>query len=523
MFAHRPLPSVRRPWQPPLAIIFLLGAVLGARADVRLPSVFGDHMVLQQNADVAVWGWAYEGETVLIETTWGVKTQTVADARGEWHIKIRTPQARPLKQGLHPEAIAFTVPHENMVQIKDVLIGEVWLCGGQSNMTMMLGPDYPAGNNGWYGDRFWPAESRHTDRPAIRVFNVEKTARAIPQDDCKAVLPDHITLPKNAQGLTPDLRTGWQICSPDTAPYISAVAYYFAARIQEQLDVPIGLVTSDVGGSPIQAWLSLDALHRVPGCESLTNRVHRLGAAALFNGMIAPLTPLSLRGVLWYQGESNGGDTSEKYAALLQALIADWRARFDQPNLPFGIVQLANYGKPGPGSPVALIRQAQSAVASKIPGTGLAVAIDLGEVWVHPPDKREVARRLSLWARATVYGETNLVFQSPSFRSGSAHGPVVHVRFTTGGSPLITGKRNGEDIVETTPEARLAGFELAGPNGIFLPADARIDGDSVVVASPSIAHPAAVRYAWADNPEGCNLYNRAGLPASPFTVTLSEQ
>lgn len=498
-----------------IAFLALLGVAQSTHADVRLPEVLGDHMVLQQNCEVTLWGWAYEGETVDIKTSWGVKKQVVADARGEWRVKVKTPAARPLNQVIHCEEITFTVSDENMVQIKDVLIGEVWLCSGQSNMTMMLGPDYPAGHNGWYGDKFWKEESSKTDHPAIRVFNVEKTARAVSQDDCKAVLPDHVTLPKNAKGLTPDLRTGWQICSHDTAPYVSAVAYYFALRLQEKLNVPVGLVTSDVGGSPIEAWMSLEALQSIPAYAQTTNKVHRTGAAALFNGMIAPLTPMTVRGVLWYQGESNVGNSEADYAALLKTLIADWRGRFAQ-SLPFGIVQLANYGNSPADTKAALVREAQAAVAAEVPDTGLAVAIDLGEVRIHPPDKRDVANRLALWARAKIYGETNLVFQSPRYQSHAVEAGKIRVHFDSGGSPLMVGKLDNFGSVKPTPNEKLQWFEIAGDEGKFVPADALVDGDSVVVSSPEVSAPTAVRYAWATNPQGCNLYNQAGLPACPF-------
>ena len=505
-----------------VAWLALVGVILPAHADVRLPAALGDHMVLQQNCEVTLWGWAYEGETVIVETSWGVKTQVVAEAHGEWRVKVKTPAARPLNQGLHPEEITFTVPDENMVQIKDILIGEVWLCSGQSNMTMMLGPDYPEGHNGWYGDKFWREESRKTDRPAIRVFNVEKTARAVPQDDCKAVLPDHITMPKNAAGLAPDLRTGWQICSHDSAPYVSAVAYYFAVRLQEKLNVPVGLVTSDVGGSPIEAWISLDALHRLPEYAQATNKVHRLGPAALFNGMIAPLTPMTVRGVIWYQGESNVRSSSTNYADLLKTLIADWRGQFSQ-NLSFGIVQLANYGDSSTDTKAALVREAQAEVAAAVPDAGLAVAIDLGEVRIHPPDKRDVANRLALWARAKIYGETDLVYQSPSYQSHTVEAGKIRVRFDTGGSPIMVGKMDDFGSVKPTPNEKLRWFEIAGADGQFVPADAVIDGDSVLVSSPEVCKPTSVRYAWSTNPQGCNLYNQAGLPACPFSTDVEIQ
>ena len=496
-------------------IMALIACVLSARADVRLPAVLGDHMVLQQQCEVTLWGWAYEGETVLIETSWGVKTQTSANASGAWRVSVRTPAARPLSQGLQRETISFTVPHENSVQLKDILIGEVWLCGGQSNMTMMLGPDYPAGNNGWYGDKFWQEEFPRTDRPALRVFNVEKTACAVPQDDCKGVLPDHIILSKNTDGLTPDLRTGWQISTRDTAPYFSAVAYYFGVKLQETLDVPVGLVTSSVGGSPIEAWMGVEALRCLPAYAQATTKVHRNGPAALYNGMLAPLTPMTLRGAIWYQGESNAGASAADYAALLKTLIADWRAHFGR-ELPVGVVQLANYGEPWHGTRATLVREAQAAVAAQTPGVGLAVAIDLGEVRIHPPDKRNVADRLARWARAKVYGETNLVFQSPLYQACTVSDGKVRVRFDTGGARLMVGELDDQHRVRETPGQKLRGFEIAGPDGKCFPADAVLDQGCVVVSSAEVPNPTMARYAWATNPHDCNLYSCAGLPAAPF-------
>jgi len=496
-----------------LAAFFL--ALASVHADVRLPSVLDDHMVLQQNCDVTLWGWAFEGEVVVIETSWGVKTQAVANAQGEWRVQVKTPAARPIDQGLHPEDITFTAAQANRIQIKDVLIGEVWLCSGQSNMTMMLGPDYPKGNNSWFGEKFWNAESGRSDRPALRVFNVEKNGRAAPRDDCKGLLLDHTILPKDARGLMPDVRTGWQLSTPETAQYFSAIAYYFAVRLQEKLNVPVGLVTSAYGGSKIQAWISQEALQQLPAYAKTTPKVNRLGANSLFNGMIAPLTPMTFRGVLWYQGESNVGDSAADYATLLKTLIADWRGRFAQ-NLPFGIVQLANYDNPWGDTKAALVREAQAVVAAEVPNTGMAVAIDLGQACIHPPDKRDVANRLALWARATIYGETNLVYLSPHYQSHKVTGASIRVRLATGGAALMSAKLNADGETVPTPQEPLRGFQIAGADEKWVAADAVIDGDDVVVSSAGVSSPMSVRYAWATNPQGCNLYNTAGLPAAPF-------
>jgi len=475
-------------------------------ADVRLPSVLGDHMVLQQASTVTLWGWAYEGEKVVIETSWGEKGEAVADARGDWKAFVRTPKAAALDREPRREWIRFTVPNENSIQLKDILFGEVWLASGQSNMCMMLGPDFPEGHNGWYGDKFWKEESARMAHPAIRVFNVEKSAAPDPCADCKGVLPDHVLLPVDNAGLTRDLLTGWQVCSPESAPYVSAVAYYFAVMLQKRLNVPLGIVTSAVGGSRIQAWMSAGALGAVEGHGQEAIKVHRMGSCALYNGMIAPLLPMAFRGVIWYQGESNADSPPGDYARLLAALIADWRAGFGNPNLPFDLVQLANYGKPATGpeeSKVALVREAQAQVASTVPGVGMAVAIDLGTPVIHPPNKRDVADRLARIALARTYGLAQ-VCEGPVYQGMTVVGPALRLRFRNGGEPLVAA------------EGELRGFEIAGADGKFAPAAARIDGECVIVSSPAVPAPVAARYAWATNPQGCNLYNKAGLPSSPF-------
>ncbi|MCX6937965.1 MAG: sialate O-acetylesterase [Verrucomicrobia bacterium] len=482
--------------------------ITSAKADVRLPAVLSSNLVLQQKSTVRLWGWAYEGETVLVETSWGEHAKATADKRGQWQVLIKTPAARPLNEGLRPEHITFTVPKENAVQIQNLLIGEVWLCSGQSNMCMMLGPDYPKGNNDWYGDTFWTQAGPPAPRPGLRVFNVEKTTRAEPQDDCKGVLPDHVILPKNPDGLMPEPRAGWQSYTPETAPYISAVAYYFGAALQEKLNVPVGLVVSAVGGSQIEAWISLPSLRTVAGHADATSKVHRMGTAALFNGMIAPLAPFTFRGVIWYQGESNSDTTARAtaYGPLLETLVRDWRQAFDQPDLPFKIVQLAGWGKPSAtpaDSNPALVREAQAEVARRIPGCQLAVAIDLGANTIHPPNKRDVGLRLAAQALDKTYGVPT-VSSGPVFERLETEGRALRLHFTHTEGGLVA--RDGA----------LKHFALAGADGQFVWAQAVIDGDTVLVSSPEVPAPTQVRYAWATQPAGCNLYNGAGLPAAPF-------
>jgi len=226
---------------------------------------------------------------------------------------------------------------------------------------------------------------------------------------------------------------------------------------------------------------------------------------------------MTLRGVLWYQGESNSRGPAGAYATLLKALIADWRARFGQ-DLPFGIVQISAFGKSLTETRTVFTRTSQAQVATEVPGTGLAVTIDLGKEHIHSPNKRDVANRLALWARATIYGETNLVYRSPLYESHTVEGGKIRVRFATNGSPLMVGKLDDAGRVNPTPSDKLLWFEIAGADEKFVSAEAALDGDSVVVSSPDVSAPTAVRYAWRTNPVGCNLYNEAGLPASPFST-----
>lgn len=489
-----------------VAAVAWLGWGLSARADVRLPAVLADHMVLQQETAVTLWGWAFAGEEVVIETSWGIRTNAVADAEGAWKVKVRTPKAQPLRQGLHPESLSFTVPHQNMVQLKDVLIGELWLCSGQSNMAMLLGPDSPPGNNKWYGEAFWQAEAARAHRPGLRLFNVEKTGALTPQADCKGVMPDHVTLPKDSQGLTRELMRGWQACTPETATYFSAVAYYFGAELQDQLGVPVGLISSDLGGTTIQSWMRLEALRTVPGYAQAVAQVHRSGAAAFFNGMIAPLTPMTLQGVIWYQGESNVPAPAE-YGPLFQTLIQDWRRQFGAEDLFFYFVQIAPYSY-RKGTAAAELRAAQSS-ALQLKNTGMALSLDVGEPKnIHPPIKRTIGQRLAWQALAKTYGRKDVVADGPSLQAVRRENHQLHLTFRNLGGGLVA--RDGQ---------ALRCFELAGADGQFAPATAALVENKLVVVSPEVAEPQAVRFAWgeADIP---NLVSRNGLPVAQFRATV---
>jgi sialate O-acetylesterase len=479
------------------------------RASLRLPEVLGDHMVLQQNTEVSLWGWAFTGEIVKIETSWGARTQAIADASGCWRVKVRTPHAQPLSHGLHPEHVTFTVAGEHVLQIKDVLIGEVWLCSGQSNMEMQLRPWAEAG---WSGELHWPEESKHADRPGLRMLNVMRTPAMRPQDDCRSILLSQGTDSPDQNGLIPDNPRGWIACTSATAPYFHAIPYYFAAALQEKLDVPVGIVASVVGGTVAESWMSLEALRTVPSFEHIApvmmNPI-RHGPACLYNGMIAPLSPMTIKGVAWYQGEANVSINPDRYAELFDTLIADWRRAFGNNELPFYFVQIAPVSW-GTGPNCAEIREAQASIARRIPNTGMAVSIDVGEADnIHPRDKRTVGQRLAAQALVKTYGQHDLVADGPSVESVAAAGARIRIHFRDTGGGLVS--RDGRP---------LTCFEIAGSDGIYQPATAIVEGDAVLISSATVPQPQAVRFAWgeADIP---NLTGKNGLPVPQFRWALS--
>lgn len=489
------------------AALVALGAP-GARADVRLPALFSDHMVLQRDAPLSVWGWAAPGERVAVEAG-GRRAEATAGPDGRWQVRLE-----PLAAG---GPLDLTVAGRTTRVVRDVLVGDVWLCAGQSNMEMPL--EDAAGAE---------TEVPRADRPRLRLF---VPAAVTPSDEPQADLPG-----------------AWVVCRPETARTFSAVGYYFGREVQDRLGAAVGLVGAYCGGSPAEAWLSRDAYEADPGLRTIRdhyyaelegyvrNREKVLAKwreeadrartdgrpvppapeplpdlrtlpgrpSALFNALIAPLAPAAIRGALWYQGESNVG-RSEDYARLLQGLIRDWRRHAGQGDFPFLLVQLPNHherrSQPAE-SRWADLREAQ-ARALALPRTALAVTIDLGDAAdPHPKQKAEVGRRLAFAALAAAYG-LDVAHSGPTYESMSLEGRKVRLRFRDTAGGLVA--RGG----------RLTGFAVAGDDRRFVWADGRIEGDTVLVWNPGVPRPAAVRYAWADNPE-CGLYNGAGLPAGPF-------
>lgn len=493
--------------------IFLVLAVCGsaalpACADVRLPALFSDHMVLQRNAPIHIWGWADAGERVAVTLAAERATATVG-ADGKWQVDLK-----PLSSG-GPDTL--TVVGKNTRALHDILIGDVWLCGGQSNMEFTL----KRAENG-------ASTAAKSSDSHLRLFKVHTQQANQPADDVKGT---------------------WSEAGPSTTPDFSAVGYFFGRDLRKSENGPIGLISSNVGGTTAQAWTSNATLNANPALKSryvdtdaANQAAHDAAMAAyeaarvkagadgakkptkpysfwssstLYNGMIAPLTPFPIRGVIWYQGESNTHDPIG-YRILLPAMIRNWRAQWGQPDLPFLIVQLASFGSPsGKGTAWAEIREAQQLTAEELPNVGLAVSIDLGNRHqIHYTNKEPVGDRLALLARKMVYGESKLVASGPTFDTMKIEGSKVILKFTSVGDGLTI--KGGTSAGVAVPENQLVGFTVAGADDQFVPANAKIvSKDTIEVSSPQVPAPQIVRYGYANFPT-VNLWNKNGLPAAPF-------
>ncbi len=456
------------------AFLALACAGVAAAAAPELAPPFRDHAILQQGRPVPVWGSAAPGEHVSVSFA-GQRIGATADAGGRW-IAVLAPLA---SNGAGSD---LTVAGKEAVTVHDILVGEVWLCAGEGNMEFAL-------DDGSFTYRVRDAaeEVAAARYPLVRQFKVARQAAAAPVD--------------RAAG-------EWRACSPATAGRFSAVGYFFARELFTRLGVPIGIVNCTWSGTPIEAWMSPAALAASPGSANGHGAGADPGAdprapSSLFNGMIHPMLPYAVRGVIWYQGESNVGRAAA-YAAQFPALISSWRSHFGEADMPFLWVQLAGYGAPasGPGEPWARLREAQAA-ALALPATGQAVAIDIGEPGnLYPRNKQEAGRRLALIAKARVYS-IPVDYSGPAFAGASAEGADMRVRFRFAGDGLTASGRP------------LQSFQLAGADRVFHPASAVIRDEEVVVHSPAVANPVAVRYAWSSSPEA-NLYSGDGLPAAPF-------
>jgi sialate O-acetylesterase len=547
----------------------LIALALTAHAEVKTPLLFSDHMILQRDHPVKIWGWADPGEVVNI--TFGPSHATATAAPdGTWLTTLPSMPANATPQTL-------TISGKNTLTFQDVLVGDIWVCSGQSNMERSLQfVDYT------------DADLATANDPGLRIFRVVSRSAISPQADFQ---------PWNGKQ--------WMVGTPKDVLSFSAVGFYFGRELRKDLKIPIGLMDSSQGGSMAQLWVSLQAIQKNVNAdydfrgwleqhdELVADYPQRLAdypaakvkydqdlkqynqdlandkaysaqlatwqaafdqaakdgtprpqkpkpprpapkepqlpdggpfgnfmVGNLYNSMINPMINFTIKGILWYQGESNGGAGGKQYRVLLPILINDWRTRWGQGDIPFFIVQLPNINAPQklpvqPKDPWVALRESQ-AHALTLPNTAMATTIDIGDPYnVHGKDKKDIGYRLSLIARHNVYGE-NIVYEGPTYKSMSVEGKKISLTFDHTGSGLTIGAAPWSPTGVLTPVAsELKGFAIAGPDHKFFWAKATIAGDHVIVSSDEVPHPVAVRYGWADNPP-CNLYNKEKLPATPF-------
>ncbi|OYW74149.1 MAG: hypothetical protein B7Z37_18815 [Verrucomicrobia bacterium 12-59-8] len=505
------------------AVVLCLGLPASLLAELSLPHFFSDHMVLQRERAAAIWGIASPKSEVSVSFK-GKTASATANDKGHWCVAIPTGAADPMGAELTVKAGA------DSATIKDVLVGEVWLASGQSNMyyTMNRSPAYEE----------LMTKASH---PGLRMFNAPLVTAEKPQADIEGE---------------------WSLCTPETVPGFSAVAFFFALKLHQELGVPVGVLKTCWGGKPVETFTSREALNTLPGTKELVDKLMTEAAAydpvkakaiyetqlekwkvtmaaakgksaderkrlpkkpaepkpplltegrpgVLFDAMINPFAGYTMRGAIWYQGEGNARAGAVPYDQTLPLMIRDWRKRWGD-EFSFYFVQLANFHAPStaPGTPDtwALLQDRMRHILESTPKTGMAVINDVGEVSdIHPKDKMTPGNRLARWALANDYGR-DLVYSSPLFKSSEVKDGAVRVTFDHAGQGLKS--RDGADLKR---------FEIAGSDRVWHWADAKIDGkESVLVSNTDVKQPVAVRYAWAANPEGANLVNSEGLPASIF-------
>ena len=500
-------------------VFLLFFAQYLAHSEVTLPRVIGSNMVLQRDMQAPIWGWASAGEEVTITLSTeaeGVEplfsTSAVADMEGNWQIKL------PAMAAGGPYTLQ--IKGSNTLELKNVLFGEVWVCSGQSNMQWPVS----ASNDS-------EAEIAAGMYPKIRLFYIPRVPSGLPQQNVAA---------------------DWHETTPETIAGFSAVAYYFGRKLYKNLDVPIGLINTSWGGTRIEPWTPPVGLAGVPALTTISKEVqdvqanyraqlpakmkdieawiaetrkaletdapltpmpdnthplrHQGRPTALYNGMVHPIVPYAIRGALWYQGESNLRD-GMRYHEKMKALINGWREVWGQGDFPFYFVQLApfNYGGRN-ANPLFLpqIWEAQAATLA-LPNTGMAVTTDIGNLRdIHPRNKQDVGRRLALWALAKNYSRDDVTYSGPLYKSMAVEGNTIRLTFDQVGSGLTS-----------RDEEPLTWFQIAGEDKEFVEAQAKIDGDTIVVSSETVANPVAVRFGWHQSAEP-NFVNKEGLPASPF-------
>ena len=504
-----------------ILVLSVTAVCLTASADVRLPQIFGNNMILQQKTSNAVWGFAEPGEKVTVKSSWGSEARAVADKSGRWKILLKTPG--------HGTEYRLTVQGKNTLTVRNVAIGEVWLCAGQSNMGWRLSAVFDGAK-----------DAASANYPNLRIFRSERKHSHQPQEDCVAK---------------------WAPCAPDSAATCSAVSFYFARKLHQELKIPIGIVVQAYAGTPIEGWMPREIQMNDPRTRKDVEETDKISAAYditqakkqleramqrwkqgerrgkpvlrtpgnwghqypgnIFNGMIHPVRPYGIRGAIWYQGERNAKDVPQalNYRRQITLLINYYRSSWHElsggnaaKDFAFYFTQLPSW-TPAQEKPVehleaawAVNREMMRLVASEVPNTGMAVSIDTGDVIaLHPKNKKPIGLRHAYLALKQVYGK-DIVDNGPIFKKQTIKGNQISLEFDAIGSGLMTARLG-----------KMNSFAIAGNDRKWHWADAKIKEDAVVVSSTEVSIPVAVRYAWAMNPSQRNLlYNKEGLPASPF-------
>ncbi|MEO5893202.1 MAG: sialate O-acetylesterase [Ferruginibacter sp.] len=453
-----------------LLFVFLFGNLVTVFANVRLPAIIGTHMVLQQNSTVNIWGWCDPGEKVSVSPAWDTTTyHATGFSNAKWSLQIKTPAAGgPYK---------ITINGYNTIVLEDVLVGEVWVCSGQSNMEMSYN----------WGVKQYKADIENGANKHIRFFQIPKLTADYPQDDTKGM---------------------WVVCDTENLKRFSLVGYFFGRQLQQSLNMPVGLINTSWGGTPAETWTPKDTIENNEVLKTAAGKLKAadgwpVSAGFTYNAMINPIINYAIAGAIWYQGEANV-NTASTYTQLLQTMIATWRKVWKK-DFPFYFVQIApfaGYGEKGISS--ALLREAQTR-ASAFPNTGMVVIHDLVDNIhdIHPQQKKEVGLRLANYALAETYGKKETIYKSPMYKNVAIVKDRAVINFENADKGIMS---KGDTIT---------GFYIAGADKIFVPAMAKIQGNTIVAWNKNIKAPVAVRFGFTN--DGIpNLFGKDGLPVSIF-------
>lgn len=444
---------------------------LKGNAQVRLPSLIAGNMVLQQQSEATIWGWAAPGEAVSVNGSWSTDTvKAVADGQAHWQLKLKTPAAGG--------PYTVTIKASNTIRLNDVLIGEVWICAGQSNM------EWSASR----GIKDAQEELSHADNNKIRFFTVAKNGAAAEQQSCDG---------------------DWKICNAQSLNTFSAVGYFYGKRLQQNLNVPVGLINITWEGTAAESWTPDSLVENQPQIAAHTYQTRApdfakwpTATGVIYNGMVYPVKNVTVAGVIWYQGESNAG-YPQTYGRLFKMMIESWRSLFKK-ELPFYYVQIAPFKNYGAQDTAYLVRE-QQVKSLAIPNTGMVVTTDLAGdgTQIHPPYKAEVGKRLANYALAETYHRAGVAYKSPLYKKMEIRGNTIVVYFDNAEKGL---KCKGDSLTE---------FTIAGADHHFYSAKARIDKNTVIVYAKEVPKPTTVRFAFSNGPLP-NLFGKEGLPVSPF-------